>query len=72
MRLEHYLKCVGENIRKARRKAGLRQVDVNLKCGLTYRHYQNIEAGKINVTLATLRKIALTLEASIAELVEGC
>lgn len=41
-------------LRKAR---GLRQEDME-KFGLSYKYYQRIEAGKVNVTLKTLEKIA--------------
>lgn len=72
MKLETYLKCLGSNIKNARIRAGLRQVDVNSKADVTYRHYQNIEAGKINVTIATLRRLAGVLNVSICDLVKNC
>jgi transcriptional regulator with XRE-family HTH domain len=66
------MKRVGQNIRDARMAAGLRQIDVNMKAGLTYRHYQNIEAGKINVTLSTLCRLAKLFKTSVRDLVDGC
>ncbi len=72
MKLRDYLKRVGKNIRTARLRSGLRQIDVNEQIGLTYRHYQNIEAGRVNLTVATLCRLATLFKASISDLVEGC
>jgi DNA-binding XRE family transcriptional regulator len=72
MRLSSQLKCVGKNIREARRKAGLRQIDIETRAGITYRHYQNIEAGKINVGITTLLKLAEAFGATVEELLSGC
>jgi len=72
MRLPVYLKLVGRRIQGARMKAGLRQVDVNERSGVTYRHYQNIEAGRVNVTLGTLCRVARVLKTSVKELIDEC
>jgi transcriptional regulator with XRE-family HTH domain len=72
MRLGEYLQRLGRNIKRARMKAGLRQIDVYERTGLTYRHYQNIEAGRINCTIGTLCRVAVVLEVPIRELVEDC
>jgi transcriptional regulator with XRE-family HTH domain len=63
------LKQVGENIKKARRRRGLRQVDVNEKIGVNYRHYQNIEAGRVNLTIDTLCRLARLFRVSLEDLV---
>jgi transcriptional regulator with XRE-family HTH domain len=70
--MRDYLRKVGKNIRAARLRSGLRQIDVNERIGLTYRHYQNIEAGKVNLTISTLCRLATLFKAPISELVEGC
>ena len=70
MLINTFLKKVGRNIRAARVRAGLRQIDVNEQSGLTYRHYQDIEAGKINVTVGTLQRLSHLFRAKVAELVE--
>lgn len=72
MTLLVYLRKVGKRIRDKRVGAGLRQVDVNERSGLTYRHYQNIEAGKVNVTLGTLCRLAKVFNTSVKELLEEC
>jgi transcriptional regulator with XRE-family HTH domain len=72
MRVSDYLKKIGRNIREARLRAGLTQIDVYEKTGVTYRHYQNIEAGKINLTVATLCRLAKVFKIPISRLIEGC
>jgi transcriptional regulator with XRE-family HTH domain len=66
--VEVFLKEVGHNLREARKHAGLRQVEMETLCGVTYRHYQNIEAGRVNVTLQTLWRLASALGTSVADL----
>jgi transcriptional regulator with XRE-family HTH domain len=66
-----YLKEVGENLRTARKHAGLRQVEVEKLSGVAYRHYQNIEAGKVNVTLTTLCRLASAFGTSVETLTKG-
>lgn len=66
-----YLKEVGNNLREARKRAGLRQIEVEAKAGVAYRHYQNIEAGKVNVTLETLCRLATAFGTSVANLTKG-
>jgi transcriptional regulator with XRE-family HTH domain len=72
MRLPDYLKKIGRNIKNARERKGLRQIDVYEKTGLTYRHYQNIEAGRINLTVSTLCRLSKLFETKVSDLIEGC
>lgn len=69
MNFENYLRQIGQNIRAARTSRGLKQVDVQEGSGLTYRHYQNIEAGRVNVTVETLFRLALLFKVPVEELV---
>jgi transcriptional regulator with XRE-family HTH domain len=64
-----YLEQVGKNIKQARQKAGLRQVDIEEKIGLNYRHFQDIEAGKSNLSIETLFRLARLFKVEVAELV---
>ncbi len=66
-----FLKEVGQNLREARKRAGLRQVEVETKAGVAYRHYQDIEAGKVNVSLATLCRLAGAFNTTVADLTRG-
>lgn len=68
MRFDAFLKQMGRNIRAARVRCGLRQVDVEEKIGLESRHYQKIEAGKINVTVETLYRLAKLFKTTEQEL----
>ena len=58
---------IGNRIRELRKERGLRQEDME-KFGLSYKYYQRIESGKVNVTLKTLEKIANALGVDPAEL----
>jgi transcriptional regulator with XRE-family HTH domain len=49
-------------------RRGYRQQDVEELIGLTYRHYQSIEAGKINVKVGTLRDLAKLYKTTVSEL----
>ncbi len=62
-----YLRHVGLNIKAARVKAELRQADVEEKTGINYRYYQRIEAGKVNLTLETLYRLAKAFKTNIEE-----
>lgn len=51
------LKKVGSRIRACRLKAGLNQEDVE-NFGVSWKHYQKIEAGQTNTTIKVLYKLA--------------
>ena len=70
--MQAFLKTLGQNIKEARLRAGLRQIDVNEQTGLAYRHYQNIEAGRINVTITTLCKLAKLFKTRLDEMIGHC
>ena len=59
--MSNLAKSIGNRIRKIREEKGLRQEDME-NFGLNYRYYQDIEAGKANLTLATIEKIADALD----------
>ncbi len=71
MTFQQYLKRVGINIKVARIKAELKQMDVHDKTGLSYRHYQDLEAGKANATLDTLYKLGKVFKVDVGELTKG-
>lgn len=58
---------IGKRIRELRKQRGLRQVDME-SSGLSYKYYQRIEAGKVNVTLKTLERIAEVLDIDVREI----
>jgi DNA-binding XRE family transcriptional regulator len=67
----HYRKEVGQNLRAARKSAGLKQSQVEEVSGVGYRHYQDIETGKVNVTLDTLCRLAVAFRTNVAKLTKG-
>ncbi len=58
---------IGNRIKELRKAQGLRQEDM-ARFGISYKYYQRIEAGKVNITLKTLEKIAEALGVNVAEL----
>jgi transcriptional regulator with XRE-family HTH domain len=66
-----YLRQVGRNLKIARTKSGFKQVDVYERGGITYRHYQNIEAGRVNVTLETLFRLSRIYKVRMEDLVKN-
>lgn len=67
MDFQSCLKNLGRNLKAARIRAGFKQRDVEDQIGLTYRHYQEIEAGRINLTLETLYRLARLYRTEIRE-----
>lgn len=64
-----YLKRVGQNLRRARWRAGMTQQDVAAK-GVTYRYLQELERGLRNPSLQMLHDLAEILDVRVADLVE--
>lgn len=69
MDLDVYKKKVGDNIRAARKKRELTQEDMQ-KYGFNWRHYQEIEAGRINITIETLARLSKIFKVEVSELVK--
>ncbi len=69
MSFRTYLKKLGRRLARHRLRRGLKQTDVQEKCGITYRHYQNIEAGKVNVKIETLYLLARLYRVRVEQLV---
>jgi transcriptional regulator with XRE-family HTH domain len=57
MEMEQFLKEFGKTLKLTRKKMGLSQVTAAQNMRIDYRHYQNIEGGKINLRLDTLIKL---------------
>lgn len=70
MNLNEFLAQIGSNIKAARKKSGLRQIDVEEQDGLEMRHYQKIEAGQINITVETLLRLSKLFKCSVEDLVK--
>lgn len=55
--MTQFLSELGKQIKTNRKRMGLSQVNASQMMDIDYRHYQNIEGGKINLRLDTLLKL---------------
>ena len=60
---------LGKRIKLIRVKKGFRQTEIAYRCNFDKSSYNNIEAGKRNVTILTLCKIAYALEEPISSFI---
>jgi transcriptional regulator with XRE-family HTH domain len=61
---------IAENVRKARKKAGLSQDKLAREAGVAYNTVVKIESGENkNPTIETLRSIAKALDVSVDEII---
>ncbi len=66
---ERLLIKIGEQIRYLRRERGVSAQDLAAACNFETSNMSRIEAGKTNLTVKTLYKIAYALDVSVADLV---
>lgn len=59
---------LGANVRALRQKRGFTMEECADRAHLHGRHWQKVEAGEVNATLATMSRIAEVLDVSVAEL----
>jgi transcriptional regulator with XRE-family HTH domain len=64
-------KKLGKKIRELRGKRGLSQEAFADACGLNRVHMSDIERGEVNLSIATLKKIAQNLDITAAALLKG-
>lgn len=64
----HYLKRFGARVRDLRKKAGYSQESFALEVGLDRTYMGGVERGERNLALLNIRKIALGLHITEAEL----
>lgn len=57
LEMDQFLKEFGKTLKATRKQMGLSQVMAAQNMRIDYRHYQNIEGGKINLRLDTLMKL---------------
>ena len=58
MTLQPLLFQTGKNVARTRRARLLTQKDAALRAGISYRYFQRIESGRVNLTLGTLQRLA--------------
>lgn len=59
---------LGNRIRELRTKTGLSQEKFSLKIGLDRTYFASVEAGKRNVSIINIKKIADGLEVTLSDL----
>ena len=62
---------LGNRIRELRQKTGLSQEKFALKIGMDRTYFASVEAGKRNVAIVNIKKIADGLGVTMSELFEG-
>ena len=62
---------IGKRIRELRTRTGLSQEKFALKIGMDRTYFASVEAGKRNISICNIKKIADGLGISISELFEG-
>lgn len=62
---------LGKRIRKLRTITGLSQEKFALKIGMDRTYFASVEAGKRNIAICNIKKIADGLEVTLSELFEG-
>ncbi len=65
-----FQKEFGIRVRAARIKKNLTQQEVADRIGVSYTHYSNLETGKINIGMDTLRKLCTALDVSADYLIQ--
>jgi transcriptional regulator with XRE-family HTH domain len=66
-----YLKLIGANITKIRKKRGITSKALGDLCDIEKSNLIPIEKGRINVTINTLVKIANALDVDLKVLIDG-
>ena len=62
---------LGKRIRKLRQQTGLSQEKFTLKIGMDRTYFASVEAGKRNIAIVNIKKIADVLDVSLSELFAG-
>lgn len=62
---------LGKKIKQLRMKKGLSQEKFALETGMDRTYFASVEAGKRNISICNIKKIADGLEISLSELFEG-
>ena len=68
MKFNSYKQRVASNIKSARKEAGMTQEDMQ-KYGFNWRHYQEVEVGRINISLETLFRRSKIFKVPVSKLV---
>ena len=61
----------GRRLRELRTAKGVSQLDLGVECGLSQTYLSEVEAGKRNISLVNMHKLAKALSVTLATIVEG-
>lgn len=64
-------KKLGERIKELRKSKGISQEKFSLSIGMDRTYFASVEAGKRNISIVNIEKIANGLNVSLSELFEG-
>ena len=67
---QEYLKAFGNHVRLLRKGKGLSMTELANLCEIEYRQVSDIELGKINTTLSTIKILASALKLEPKELLD--
>ncbi|KQN32362.1 hypothetical protein ASE92_17300 [Pedobacter sp. Leaf41] len=70
IRDQEYIKSFGANLRKIRKSKDMSMTELANICGIEYRQVADIELGKINTTISTVKALALALNLKPRDLFE--
>jgi transcriptional regulator with XRE-family HTH domain len=65
-----FLRNFGDRLESLRNKKGFSQEELAAEAEFSRSYYTEVETGKRNISLLNLRKLALTLQVSLAELLD--
>lgn len=65
-----YLPRLGERIRRARARRGMTRKQLSRESGISERYLAQLESGRGNASIALLRRVALTMNLPLVELVD--
>jgi len=68
---QELLRKFGDGLKRARKAKGMSQLTLGLECDLSQTYISEVEAGKRNVSLVNIYKLAKELGLTVAQLVEG-
>ena len=69
--MENIQLSFGSHIRKLRTEKGFRQEKFALHIGMDRTYYASVEAGKRNISIINIQKIANGLDISLSKMFEG-
>lgn len=68
--VDKYIKRIGDNIVRLRKKKKLKQIDLSVKLNIEDSALRRIESGRTNPTIKTLYSIAKELDVELIELLK--